>query len=198
MVALYARVSTRKQTNENQMEKLTAFAAARRYDVFSQYEDIVSSRNKHRPDLDRMVNDAKHGKFERVIAVKIDRLGRSITHLTQLFDQMESYGISIEMTDQPIDTSTAVGKLMLNIMGSFAEFERELISERTKDGLDRAVNEGKKLGRSEKKLSDYHKHKIKVIIEENPDISYSALSRQIEGLSRNTLVKLARQEGLIE
>lgn len=196
-VALYARVSTQNQTNENQMDKLIEFATAHNYEVFNQYRDKVSGKNKNRPELDRMVVDAKCQKFDRIIATKIDRLGRSMIHLTEFFDLMESYGIVIEMTNQPIDTSTLMGKLTRNILGSVAEFERELISERTKDGLNRTVADGTKLGRKVKTLSPYQIEKAKTILKENPSISNRQLASQFEGVSRDTFIVLAKAEGLI-
>lgn len=196
-VALYARVSTKDQDNDNQMMRLKEFAEMKGYDVFDTYEDKVSGANKSRPALDRMMKDAKARKFEKIYATKIDRLGRSLIHLTELFDDAESFGISIEMLDQPIDTSSSLGRLTRNLLGCFAEFERELISERTIDGLRRTVANGTKLGRKVKILSPYHIEKIKKILAENPNISNRQLADQIEGHSRNTVIKLARAEGLI-
>lgn len=197
-VALYARVSTKGQTNDNQTDKLTQFAAARGYEVYSMYCDKVSGQNKNRPELDRMTKDAKFRKFELIIATKIDRIGRSIIHLCEFFDEMESYGIDIETTDQPINTSTPMGKFTRNILASVAEFERELISERTKDGLKRTVSDGTKLGRTVKTLSPYQIEKAKRIITENPTISNRALASQFEGISRNTLISILKELGVIE
>ena len=196
-VALYARVSTRKQTNENQMDKLISFAEARGYE-YVQYQDVVSGKNKNRPALDYMTEAAKHHEFDRIIATKIDRLGRSVIHLNEFFNLMEKYGVIIEMTDQPIDTSTPIGKFTRNILGSVAELERELIRERTLDGLNRTRANGTKLGRSTKSLSVYHVDKIKCLLQENPDISNAELASHFEGISRNTLIKLAREAGLIK
>jgi len=198
IVALYARVSTEGQTIENQLNKLFEFSTARGYIVYDKYADVVSGKNKNRPELDRMTADAKARKFDRILAVKIDRLGRSVIHLNEFFADMESYGVGIEMTDQPIDTTSSMGKFTRNILSAVAELERELISERTKDGLKRAVADGAQLGRIEKKLSAYQIEKAKMILAENPKISQRALAEQFEGISRNTFLKLARAEGLIQ
>jgi len=196
-VALYARVSTEEQNNANQMDRLVEFACSREYEIAGLYEDKASGKNKSRPELDRMVDDAKHKRFDRILATKIDRLGRSVIHLTELFEQMESYGVDIEMTDQSIDTSTSAGRFTRNILSAVAELERELISERTKAGLTRTAAAGKKLGRSRKKLTVYQKEKMRSILEKNPKISQRDLAKQFEGISRNTLIRLAQEEGLL-
>lgn len=197
-VALYARVSKKgDQTTENQMLKLEEFAKLREYEVFDKYEDEVSGANKNRPNLDRMLADAKFRKFDKIIATKIDRLGRSVIHLHEFFKEIDGYGISIELTDQPIDTASPMGKFTITILGGVAELERELIKERTIDGLERTVRNGTKLGRSVKTLSPERIEKIKNILTENPNISNRQLADQFKGISRNTLIKLAKAEGLI-
>ena len=195
--ALYARVSTYRQANENQMIRLEEFARSREYEIYDRYEDKASGADKNRPQLDRMTADAKFRKFDRIIAIKIDRLGRSVIHLHEFFSEMERYGVAIELTDQPIDTSTPMGRFTRNILGSVAELERELISDRTKDGLVRTANAGTKLGRRIRTLSPYQIEKIKTILAADPEISLRKLAGQFDGISRTKLIELARAEGLI-
>lgn len=197
-VGLYARVSTDKQDTDNQMIRLREIAQNRGYEVFGEYIDIASGRNAHRPDLDRMMKDAKHHRFDKIIAVKLDRIARSVTNLNNLMNDLYSWNIGIEFIDQPIDTSTPAGKMILTILGAMAEFERELIVERTNDGLKRAKKEGKTLGRKSVTLSEYQLDKARSILSENPNISMNALSKQFTGISRNTLLKCLKEEGLIE
>jgi DNA invertase Pin-like site-specific DNA recombinase len=196
-VALYARVSTKDQDTDNQMMKLDAYAAARGHSVYGRYTDKVSGTRKHRPSLDRMIDDAKSGKFDRIVATKIDRLGRSIINIHEFFTQMKEFGISIDFTDQPIDTSSALGRFMINILGAVAEFERELISERTIDGLRRAVANGKKLGRKFQKMFPHEIGLAKSILKENPEISNRQLAGNFSRLSRNTSLRILKEEGVI-
>lgn len=198
MVCLYARVSTDKQETDNQLIRLREVAKNRDWDVYDEYVDIASGRNPRRPALDRMMEDAKHHKFDKIIAVKIDRLARSVTNLCKVMNDLDSWGIGVEFLDQPIDTSTPTGKLTLTILGAIAEFERELIVERTQDGLERARKEGKTLGRSKVVLSDYQLAKARMILTDNPNISMNKLSQHFNGISRNTLIKCLKEEGLIE
>ena len=197
-VALYARVSTREQETDNQMIRLIEYANRRGYSVFGEYHDIVSgAKNKRRPEQERMLEDAKHHKFDRIIAVKLDRVGRSIINLFDILSYLESWDVKLEIVDQPIDTSTSIGRFLTTVVGAAAEYERELIIERTKDGLERTKKNGTKLGRKAKNLSDYQRAKIERILSENPNISYRKLADEFEGISRTRLIELARAEGLI-
>lgn len=197
-VGLYARVSTDKQDTDNQMIRLREIAQNRGYEVFDEYVDIASGRNANRPNLDRMMKDAKQHRFDKIIAVKLDRIARSVTNLNNLMNDLYAWNVGIEFIDQPIDTTTPAGKMILTILGAMAEFERELIVERTNDGLKRARKEGKTLGRKTVSLSDYQLEKARSILKDNPNISMNALSKQFTGISRNTLIKCLKEEGLIE
>lgn len=197
-VGLYARVSTDKQDTDNQMIRLREIAQNRGYEVFDEYVDIASGRNANRPNLDRMMKDAKQHRFDKIIAVKLDRIARSVTNLNNLMNDLYAWNVGIEFIDQPIDTTTPAGKMILTILGAMAEFERELIVERTNDGLKRARKEGKTLGRKTVTLSDYQLEKARSILKDNPNISMNALSKQFTGISRNTLIKCLKEEGLIK
>ena len=196
-VGLYARVSTDKQDTDNQMIRLREIAQNRGYEVFDEYVDIASGRNANRPNLDRMMKDAKQHRFDKIIAVKLDRIARSVTNLNNLMNDLYAWNIGIEFIDQPIDTTTPAGKMILTILGAMAEFERELIVERTNDGLKRARKEGKTLGRKTVTLSEYQLDKARSILKDNPNISMNALSKQFTGISRNTLIKCLKEEGII-
>lgn len=198
IVALYARVSTDKQNTDNQMLRLREVASARSYEVYDEYVDVSSGANAKRPALDRMRADAKVHRFDKILCIKIDRLARSIVNLTNLMTDLDTWGIGVEFLDQPIDTSTPSGKLTLTILGALAEFERELIHDRTMAGLERAKSQGKKSGRAPVKLSPYQIAKARQIVEENPGISNKSLAAHFTGISRNTLIKLLRQEKVIQ
>ena len=196
-VGLYARVSTDKQDTDNQMIRLREIAQNRGYEVFDEYVDIASGRNAHRPNLDRMMKDAKSHRFDKILAVRLDRIARSVINLNNLMIDLDEWKVKIEFIDQPIDTSTPAGKMILTILGAMAEFERELIVERTNDGLKRAVKEGKTLGRRSTSLTEYQVNKARAILTENPNISMNQLSKQFTGISRNTLTKCLKEEGLL-
>lgn len=197
IVALYARVSTIDQDAENQLLRMREVARSRGYTIYAEYTDVASGACSRRPQLDQMLKAAKAGKVQKIMAIKLDRIARSVINLTTIMQDLEAWGVAVEFLDQPIDTSSPSGKLTTTILAAMAEFERELISDRTRDGLARAKSQGKCAGRPERKLSDYQREKIIRILAEEPDITPYRLAQHFDGISRNTLIKLAREEGLI-
>src|SRR5262252_1484989 len=148
--AIYVRVSTDKQTIDNQVAALHQIAERRGWEVVEQYHDAGISGSKgrdKRPGLDRMLKDASKRRFDVVMAWAIDRLGRSLIDLLGTIQELEACGVDLFLEQQSIDTTTPSGKLMFQIVGAFAEFERTMIRQRIHAGLRRAVAEGKTLGR---------------------------------------------------
>lgn len=199
-VALYARVSTDKQTVDNQLIRLREFAKAHDYEITGEYTDVISGASAHRPSLDQLLKDAKFKKFDIVLAVKLDRLGRSVINLQNVLKELDSYGVRIKMLDQDIDTTTSSGRLMFTLLGAMAEFERDVITERIHDGIERAqkigTKSGKPIGRESKQLSEYQIEKARKLIEENPNISANKLSSNFVGISRNTLISKLTELGI--
>ena len=103
----------------------------------------------HRPELDQLMQEIRAGRVERVVCFKLDRMGRSLTHLALILDEFARLRVPLICTSQGIDTSTdnPVGKLQLGVLMAVAEFERGLIRERTKVGLAAARARGTRLGR---------------------------------------------------
>ena len=148
--AIYVRVSTDGQTVENQTRELHQIAERRGWTVTEVYSDAGISGSKgraERPGLDGLLNDAKRRKFDVVMAWAIDRLGRSLIDLLGTIQELEACGVDLFLEQQAIDTTTPAGKLMFQVCGAFAEFERSMIRQRVRIGLKRAVADGKKLGR---------------------------------------------------
>lgn len=132
-VALYARVSTNEQNVEIQLRQLREFAVRGGHEVFKEYVDIAQSGAKDsRPAFDELLYDMRHYKFHAIVVVKLDRIGRSLKHILSLFDEFNKKGCGFIATTQNIDTLSAAGRLQMQILGAFAEFERNLISDRTK------------------------------------------------------------------
>jgi DNA invertase Pin-like site-specific DNA recombinase len=148
--AIYVRVSTDKQTVENQLRELRQIAERRGWEVVKEYDDAGISGSKgrnDRPGLDEMLKDAQRRRFDVVMAWAIDRLGRSLIDLLSTIQQLETCGVDLHLDQQAIDTTTPTGRLMFQITGAFAEFERSMIRQRIRAGLRRAVEAGKQLGR---------------------------------------------------
>ena len=148
--ALYVRVSTDRQTVENQVAALTKVAEARGSQIVETFNDAGISGAKgrtDRPGLDQMLKDAQRGSFDVVMVWAIDRIGRSLVDLLNTIEGLKACGVDLYLDQQAIDTTTPSGKLMLQMTGAFAEFERAMIQARIHAGLRRAVANGRKLGR---------------------------------------------------
>jgi DNA invertase Pin-like site-specific DNA recombinase len=148
---LYLRVSTDRQTVANQREALTAIAERRGWHIVAEYNDAGISGAKgrdKRPGLDAMLKDATRNKFEVCMAWAIDRLGRSLQDLLGTMQTLEAANVDLFIEQQALDTTTPSGKLMFQLCGAFAEFERSMIRQRINAGLKRAKAAGIRLGRA--------------------------------------------------
>jgi len=149
-VAIYTRVSTDRQTTDNQERELRAIVARAGWHVVDVYRDEGISGAKgraERPAFDRLCKDAARRRFDMVMAWSVDRLGRSLQDLIGFLSELHALKIDLVLHQQGLDTTTPAGKAMFQMMGVFAEFERAMIRERVKSGLERAKAQGKKLGR---------------------------------------------------
>ena len=146
-IAIYARVSTQDQHPEVQLHALREYAVRRDLDVVKEYVDHgVSGTKDRRPSLDELLADAKRRRFDGVVVVKLDRLARSVQHLTSMCADWEALGVDLVVVDQGIDSSTTTGRFLFHCLGAVAELESALCRERTKAGLAAARRRGVKLG----------------------------------------------------
>lgn len=153
-VAIYARVSTAEQNPEAQLLALREYATRRGFTVHKEYVDRVSGdleRRKAKQQNDRayreLMADAGRCAFDCVLVWKYDRFARSLSLLVAALQQFSSLGIDFISLTQNIDTTTPMGRLFYHVIGSFAEFEREMIVERVRSGLANARAKGVILGR---------------------------------------------------
>jgi len=147
-VALYLRASTVKQSEDGysldlQRDKLIDYAKIKEWSVVEEYRDAgESGRTTKRPAFNRMVDDAKKKLFSSVLVYKLDRFSRSLQDLLNVINILEDHGVSVWSVTQSYDDSTPEGRLMRNMLGSFAQFESEMIGARVKDGMARRAREG--------------------------------------------------------
>jgi DNA invertase Pin-like site-specific DNA recombinase len=148
-VALYARVSTlNNQDPGMQLSELREYAARRGWQVVEEFTDQgVSGCKESRPALNRLMADAYRRRFDAILVWKIDRFGRSLKHLVNALAELAALGVAFISLRDNLDLSTPSGRLMFQIIGAMAEFERALIQERVRAGLRNARSKGKKLGR---------------------------------------------------
>jgi DNA invertase Pin-like site-specific DNA recombinase len=155
-VLIYVRVSTshQEQKPEVQLSELRSYCLSRKWNVVEEIVDHgYSGDSVNRPGLKQLNKLVKSRKVDAVIVFKLDRLFRSLKHMVVMLQEFSDLGVSFVSLHEQIDMTTAAGRLMLHIIAAFAEFEKDLIRERTIAGLEYARSQGKKLGRPETKDS---------------------------------------------
>jgi len=146
-VALYMRVSTTAQDLAPQRLRLREVSRAAGWEVVQEYVETTSGAKSSRPELDRMMADARRRRFDMVAAVDVSRLGRSLAGLAALFEELRQIGCDLYLDRESVDTQTPAGRALLGMASVFAAFERDMTIERTHAGLAVARARGKRLGR---------------------------------------------------
>ena len=174
-VVIYARVSTNEQNCDRQVAELEQVVKNNNWELVDTYIDKGYSRTTTtRPELDRMMKAAFVRKFEMVITLELSRLGSSLKHMIEIVDKFKEKKIQLFIVNQQIDTSSATGYMFFSIMTSISNYERELISERVKSGLENAKRKGVVLGRKTNLT---------------PEVEEQIIQLKKEGVGYNTLAK---------
>lgn len=206
LAAIYVRVSTQDQAQHGfsldaQQENLVNYAKALGYEIFRIYRDEgKSAKDLKRPEMQNMLKDAQEKKFSAIFIYKLDRFSRSLKDLILTIDQLKGWNIDFISLQDKIETASASGKLMFQIIGAFAEFERNIIGDRTKFGMERKAKEGGFITKAPKGYKLVNKHLvpheeesqiIKQIFEEflNSDISLTQLAKK-HGMTTSGIKKL--------
>ena len=194
-VVIYSRVSTDDQNTENQTSLLRQIAEKSGWDVVGVYTDHGISGSKgrdQRPEFDRLCKDMVRRKFDTIMVWDVSRLGRSLQHLIEFLEDVNSVNCNLYLHQQGLDTSTPSGKMMFQMVGVFAEFERSMISERVKLGLKRVKENGKKLGQPTK-ISDGLVSDIRDL--KNQGLSLNKITEQVS-VSRSTVYTVLQMDRL--
>ena len=177
----YARVSTQAQDLQLQLDALD------KYGVERIYTEKISGTIHERPELERMLDSLREG--DTVVVYSLSRLGRSLKQLIQITERFDESGVNlVSLTDQ-IDTSSSVGRFLFHLMASLAQFERDLISDRTKAGLEVARARGRKGGRPQKDAKSIDKA---IRLYESKSLRLSEIE-EATGVSRSTLYRSLRR-----
>lgn len=184
MLVGYARISTTDQNLDLQRDALLAAGCER---IFT---DTASGATSERPGLASALEYCRAG--DALAVWRLDRLGRSLPHLVATVRGLAEREIGFRSLQENIDTATSGGKLVFHIFASLAEFERDLIRERTKAGLSAARARGRKGGRPPG--VDEKKRKVALALKKNPDLSVKDICGMV-GISRNTYYKYTRPDG---
>ena len=149
-VALYARVSTTDKGQDIglQLHDLRQYCKVRDWQVCKEYiDDGISGTKDMRPQYQDLMRDARRRRCDAIIVWRLDRFGRSLPHLVTTLQELQDLGVAFVSLKESLDFSTASGRLMAHILASFAAFERDLLSERVKAGMENAKRKGKRVGR---------------------------------------------------
>jgi putative DNA-invertase from lambdoid prophage Rac len=176
--AAYVRVSTKDQHTDSQLRELKRHCQQRGWKKVEFFMDKISGAKTTRPELERMVKEFRSGRVERVVAYKLDRMGRSVTHLCLLVDELTRLGIPLICTSQGIDTTEGnpCGKFQLDVLKAVCEFERNLIRDRVNIGLAAARARGVKLGRR----PSLHKRAAEVLALKKRGLGLRATARKLK------------------
>ena len=153
-IAAYVRVSTGGQSTAAQEDELNEYTRIRGWSLVRIYRDKVSGIKSARPALDQLLIDARKRKFDCVLVWRIDRLGRSVSHLLQVLETFRDVGVEFVSLSEAIDTSTATGMMVFTVLAAVASLERAILTERVKSGLEHAKRHGVRLGRPPIKTLD--------------------------------------------
>lgn len=186
--AIYVRVSTADQHVESQLYDLRELAAQRGLDVVQEYRDSgVSGKRARRPGLDALIADARQKKFSVVLVAAFDRVARSVKHFLQVMDEFDSLGIVFISRRENVDTSGAMGRLFLTLIGSIAELESDLIRERVLAGMRRAKLDGVRIGRAPMNLD-----RAAIVSDRLSGMTLTSVARKW-GISRSLVCKLVKR-----
>jgi DNA invertase Pin-like site-specific DNA recombinase len=180
----YARVSRQDQNPQMQRRELRAAGCER---IF---EERISSRKESRPELERALEYCRQGDV--LVVWKLDRLGRSLKELIELVGRLQERGVEFRSLRESLDTTTPAGKLVFHVFASLAEFERDIIRERTMAGLEAARARGKKGGR--KRVMDERKIALAARLMKDRDVPISEVCGAVD-VSRATLYRYLNPDG---
>jgi DNA invertase Pin-like site-specific DNA recombinase len=183
-VATYSRVSTnkREQKPEVQVQELRRYCKARKLKVTHEIVDRAKGGTDDRQGFKQLLKLVRAREVDAVVVVKLDRLFRSLKHLVNTLSEFEALGVKFIATHDQVDLTTPAGRMFVQILGSLAEFERELIRERIFLGLDHARRQGKRLGRP-KQNDDQAVQKLR-----RQGLSYQAIQRSL-GVSKGAVCR---------
>jgi len=205
ITGIYIRVSTEEQARDGfsihaQKEKLSKYADANDWDIFDYYiDDGISGKNiEDRKEVIRLLDDIKKGNIQNVLIYKLDRLTRSVKDLIYLIDYFERYHCAFSSQTEKIDTSNAVGRMFVKIIGIFAEFERENLAERVSLGYEQKTREGNYTNTNGVYGYDYIPKEQKLIVNEQEKALVNRIfDLYIDGKSYYKIAKQFNQEKVI-
>jgi len=186
-IAIYARVSTTDQNVESQLMELREYCQSREFKIHHEYVDNgISGIKESRPELNKLMKDAKRRLFDVLLVWRFDRFARSTQHLVTALTEFQSLGVDFISLQESIDTSSPMGKFAFTVFAAISEFERSLIQERVRMGLRNARARGIKLGR---KKTQYDLDKILQLRTSGLSIRKIALDQKLSVGKVHSIIK---------
>jgi DNA invertase Pin-like site-specific DNA recombinase len=183
----YTRVSSIDQHPEAQSYDLRQLAAQRGFHIIAEYTDTISGAKARRPGLDQLLTDARRRRFDILLVWSFDRVARSVRHFLEVLDELNDLGVEFISFRENVDTSGALGRAMVVIVGAIAELERNLIIERVRAGMRRAKLEGRRIGRTPIDID-----KDQVVRDRRSGMSLTRVAKK-HACSRATVCRLVKQ-----
>jgi|TARA_B110000116_G_scaffold254660_1_gene252381 DNA invertase Pin-like site-specific DNA recombinase len=176
-VVKYQRVSTSKQDYENQTKALDKQIELLGWDCVGEYKEVVSGVKDTRPQLQKMIEDARLRKFDRVIVFALDRLGRKIVQVVNTIHSLEECGVHLFIVKESVDTSNSQGKIFANFISIFSQLERDMMISRQKEAIDRIRTSGGKWGKG-KLISQEQRDRIVAL--RTQGLSYRGICKEVD------------------
>ena len=176
-VVKYQRVSTSKQDYENQTNALDKQIELLGWDCVGEYKEVVSGVKDTRPQLQKMIEDARLRKFDRVIVFALDRLGRKIVQVVNTIHSLEECGVHLFIVKESVDTSNSQGKIFANFISIFSQLERDMMISRQKEAIDRIRTSGGKWGKG-KLISQEQRDRIVAL--RTQGLSYRGICKEVD------------------
>jgi DNA invertase Pin-like site-specific DNA recombinase len=190
-LVLYSRVSSIDQNAATQLCDLRPLATARGFEIVGDYADIISGSKAKRPGLDRLMADARRGRFDVVMVWAFDRMARSVKHFLEVLDELNHLNIALISFRENIDTSGPLGRAMLVIVAAISELEMSLIVERVKAGMRRARLEGRQIGRARLDVD-----RQQVVTDRRAGMSLTQVAKR-HNISRASVCRLMKEVSVV-
>ena len=176
-VVKYQRVSTSKQDYENQTNSLDKQIELLGWNCVGEYKEVVSGVKDSRPQLQKMIEDARLRKFDRVIVFALDRLGRKIVQVVNTIHSLEECGVHLFIVKESVDTSNSQGKIFANFISIFSQLERDMMISRQKEAIDRIRSKGGKWGKG-KLISQEQRDRIVAL--RTQGLSFRGICKEVD------------------
>ena len=183
-VGLYARVSTddKGQTPETQMDIIRDIAIKRGYEIEGEYIDFKSGKDANRPQWKKLIEKVENEEIDGIMALRLDRVMRSVKHLCDVIATIKNHHAKLIFSDMEFDPDNPNSQLTINILGAIAEWEREIISTRTREGMQHRKAQGQKFGKAQRELPIH-----RIALMRINDMGWKAIAQEL-GIPKTTII----------